>query len=113
MAGWRNARTQEAWARLMQACEPLLREIAVRELRPIVTSRFEGVASHLLRANLGKLIPLFGSGEWDLEAVEQAIQASIAEARERAIPNTPSSACSRCGRPGISCRCSWRRPERD
>jgi hypothetical protein len=86
LAAWEDARAQAAWEQLLQACEPLLREVVTRELRPIVASRFEGVAARLLSANAGRLIPLIGGGNWDLEAVEQAVQASIAEAREEAIP---------------------------
>lgn len=86
MVAWENARTQDAWAQVLQACEPLLREVAMRELRPIVASRFEGVASRLLRANVAKLIPLFGTKEWDLEVAEQAVQDTIAEVHGRGIP---------------------------
>jgi hypothetical protein len=86
LAAWQGARTQKAWTELLQACEPPLREVAVREIRPIVARRFDGVPSRLLYDNLGRFIPVFGSGQWDLDAAEQAIQASIAEVRGRGIP---------------------------
>jgi hypothetical protein len=86
LASWQSTRTQQAWAELLQACEPPLRDVVVREVRPIVASRFDGVPSRLLYDNLGKLIPLFGSGDWDLDAVEQAIQSTLIEAQGRGIP---------------------------
>ncbi len=86
LAAWYDARAQDAWATLVQACEPSLREMVVHEIRPIVASRFEGVPVRMLHDNLGKLIPVFGGGAWDLDAAEQAMQASIAEARARGIP---------------------------
>jgi hypothetical protein len=84
-AAWQDRRIQAAWAQLLLAYEPIMREVATRELRPIVVSHFDGVAYRLMRANFVRLLlPL--SGEWDLEPAEQAIQETIADVRARDIP---------------------------
>ena len=86
LRAWRDTRTETAWTELLAACDPLLREVAQRELRPIAARHFDGIAARLLQANAITLIDVFHDRDWDAAPVEQALKAMAAELRDREIP---------------------------
>jgi hypothetical protein len=83
---WRTTRNSGAWQGLLHGYEPILRDTASRDLRPIVESHFHGVPMRMLRANALTMIDPFHDAEWNIQPVEEALQAAIQEIREREIP---------------------------
>lgn len=84
--GWRRTRDNGAWQALLRGYEPILRDTASRDLRPIVESHFHGVPMRMLRANALTMIDPFHDAEWNVQPVEEALQAAVQEIRDRAIP---------------------------
>jgi hypothetical protein len=85
-SAWRNTRKSGAWQDLLRGYEPILRDTASRELRPIIESHFRGVPMRLLRANALQIIDPFHDADWNMAPVEDALQAAIQEIRDREIP---------------------------
>jgi len=99
-AAWQAARDNGAWQDLLRSYEPILRGVASRELRPIIERHFQGVALRMLRANTLTIIDPFHHRPWNTEPIEQALEESIDEIRDRHLPeqtamqllDTPQSA---------------------
>jgi hypothetical protein len=85
-SAWRNTRKSGAWQDLLRGYEPILRDTASRDLRPIIESHFRGVPMRLLRANALQIIDPFHDADWNMAPVEDALQAAIQEIRDREIP---------------------------
>lgn len=85
-AAWQQTQESGAWQRLLHGYEPVLRDIASRDLRPIIESHFHGVPMRMLRANALMLIDPFGPPQWDLAPVEDALQAALTEVQQRSVP---------------------------
>lgn len=88
---WRNTRKSGAWQDLLRGYEPILRDTASRDLRPIIESHFRGVPMRLLRANALQIIDPFHDADWNMAPVEDALQAAIQEIRDREIPERAAS----------------------
>jgi len=87
---WQVTQQNGAWQELLRGYEPILRDIASRDLRPIVESHFRGVPMRMLRANALEIINPFG-GEWNTQPVEDALQQAIQEIRDRMLPEQTAS----------------------
>lgn len=85
-AAWQTTRESGAWQELLRGYEPILRDTASRELRPIIESRFRGVPMRMLRANALQLIDPFGEPKWNMAPVEEALQTALQEVQERGLP---------------------------
>jgi hypothetical protein len=85
-AAWTASRDSGAWQDLLRSYQPVLRAVAVRDLRPIVERRFQGIALRMLKANTLAMLDPFHDRGWNIEPVEQALQESIEEIRSRDIP---------------------------
>lgn len=83
---WQTMRVSAAWRDLLRGYEPILRDTASRELRPIIENRFRGVPMRMLRANALPLIDPFTDRPWNMAPVEDALQAALQEVRERGVP---------------------------
>jgi hypothetical protein len=88
---WRNTRRSGAWQDLLRGYEPILRETASGELRPILESHFRNVPMRMLRANAWQMIDPFHSADWNMVPIEDALQAAWQEVRERDIPERTAS----------------------
>jgi hypothetical protein len=88
---WQTTRKSGAWQDLMRGYEPILRDTASRDLRPVIESHFRGVPMRMLRANALQMIDPFHAAEWNLLPVEDALQAAIQEIREREVPERTAS----------------------
>jgi hypothetical protein len=82
---WDASRTSGAWQDLLRSYQPILRHVAARDLRPIIERNFEGVALRMLKANALGMIDPFHDRPWNTEPIEQALQDSIQEVRNREI----------------------------
>jgi hypothetical protein len=83
---WQATRDSGAWQDLLRGYEPILRDAASRELRPIIESRFHSVPMRMLRANALQLIDPFHDTRWNMTPVEDALQAALQEVQERGLP---------------------------
>jgi hypothetical protein len=83
---WRITRRGGAWQDLLRGYEPILRETASGDLRPIIESHFRGVPMRMLRANAWQIIDPFHDADWNMLPIEDALQAAWQEVREREIP---------------------------
>jgi hypothetical protein len=88
---WRTTRRSGAWQDLLRGYEPILRETASGELRPIIESHFRNVPMRMLRANAWQMIDPFHSADWNMVPIEDALQAAWQEVRERDIPERTAS----------------------
>ena len=88
---WQTTRTSGAWQALLRGYEPILRDTASRDLRPIIESHFHGVPMRMLRANVLTMIDPFHDADWNIQPVEDALQAAIQEIRNREIPEQTAS----------------------
>ena len=85
-AAWQDTRESGAWQALLRGYEPVLRDIAARELRPIIESRFRGVPMRMLRTNALMLMDPFSPLKWDTAPVESALQGAFDEIQQRQLP---------------------------
>ncbi len=85
-AAWQITRSSDAWQDLLRGYEPILRDAASRELRPIIESHFHDVPLRMLRANAWQLIDPFHDTVWNMAPVEDALQGALQEVRERSLP---------------------------
>jgi hypothetical protein len=83
---WQASRTSGAWQDLLRSYQPILRQVASRDLRPIIERNFQGVALRMLKVNALGMIDPFHERPWNMEPIEQALQDSIQEVRNREIP---------------------------
>jgi hypothetical protein len=83
---WQATRTSGAWQELLHGYEPILRDTAARELRPIIEAHFRGVPMRMLRANALQMIDPFHDTLWNMLPIEEALQAAFQEIRDREIP---------------------------
>jgi hypothetical protein len=88
---WRTTRRSGAWQDLLRGYEPILRETASGELRPIIESHFRGVPMRMLRANAWQIFDPFHDADWNMLPIEDALQAAWQEVRERDIPERTAS----------------------
>ena len=86
MESWQATQDSGAWRSLLNSYEPLARELANRDLKPIVERHFRAVPGRVLRANALILLDPFNSRPWDLEPVEQAFRAALTELRDKQVP---------------------------
>ncbi len=84
-AAWQATHNNGAWQDLLRGYEPILRDAASRELRPIMESRFQSVPMRMLRANALQLIDPFHDPHWNMAPVEDALQAALQEVQERGL----------------------------
>ena len=85
-AAWRTTRETGAWDELLRGYEPILRDAASRQLRPIIENRFHGVPMRMLRTNALQLLDPFHETHWNMTPVEDALQAAFQEVQERGLP---------------------------
>jgi len=88
---WQRTQQDGAWQELLRGYEPIVRDIASRDLRPIVEGHFRGVPMRMLRANALEIINPFGGGDWNTQPVEDALQQAIQEIRDRMLPEQSAS----------------------
>ena len=84
-AAWHDPRTRSAYDELVRSAEPVLREAVGRDLKAIVMKRAEPMLWDMLSANVGTLLNVFHTHNWDLTPVEQALEAIQRDVRERAL----------------------------
>jgi hypothetical protein len=85
---WQITRDSGAWQELLRGYEPILRETASRDLRPIIERHFRGVPMRMLQVNAFEILDPFHPTEWNMQPVEQALQEAIQEIRDRGIPES-------------------------
>jgi hypothetical protein len=90
-SAWRNTRKSGAWQDLLRGYEPILRETAAADLRPIIESHFRGVPMRMLRANALTMIDPFHDTQWNMLPIEDALQGAWQEVRERDLPERTAS----------------------
>ena len=83
---WQATRTSGAWQELLRGYEPIMRDAASRDLRPIIENRFRNVPMRMLRANALQFLDPFHDAQWNMAPVEEALQAALLEVRERGLP---------------------------
>jgi hypothetical protein len=83
---WQNTRNSGAWQELLRGYEPILRDTASRDLRPIIEGHFRGVPMRMLRLNAWQIIDPFHDAEWNMTPIENALQSGIQEIRDRELP---------------------------
>jgi hypothetical protein len=88
---WQVTQQNGAWDELLHGYEPILRETASRDLRPIIESHFRGVPMRMLKANALEIVNPFGSDNWNMAPVEDALQQAVQEIRDRGIPERTAS----------------------
>jgi hypothetical protein len=88
---WQTTRRSGAWQDLLRGYEPILRESAAADLRPIIESHFRGVPMRMLRANALTMIDPFRDTQWNMLPIEDALQAAWQDIRERELPERTAS----------------------
>ena len=88
---WQVTRDNGAWQALLQGYEPILRDAASRDLRPIIESHFRGVPMRMLKANALTMINPFSSDDWNMMPIEDALQRAVQEIRDRGLPERTAS----------------------
>ena len=83
---WQETQQNGAWQALLRGYEPILRETASSELRPIIESHFRGVPMRMLKANALTMINPFSGDSWNMVPVEEALQQAVQEIRDRGVP---------------------------
>jgi hypothetical protein len=84
-AAWTASRDGGAWQEMLRGDEAILRSVASRDLRPIIERHFQGVALRMLKANTLAIIDPFHDRPWNTEPIEQALQETIEEIRDREL----------------------------
>lgn len=83
---WDVTQKNGSWRALLRSYEPMLRDLANRDIRPVVERYFRTVPLRLLRANAVTLIDPFSDRNWNLQPVEEALKAALTEIRDREVP---------------------------
>jgi hypothetical protein len=82
---WQATQDNGAWRALMRGSEPILRETLVRDVRPLMERHFRSVPMALLRANAMAIVDPFTDRTWNMQPVEDALKAGLAELRDRDV----------------------------
>lgn len=80
---WRAPATRAAYDELLRSTEPLLYEVAGREVKAIVVKQIEPMVWNLVSANMSVALDVFHSQPWDFSPVEHAMDAIQRDVRER------------------------------
>ncbi|AWK85720.1 hypothetical protein [Azospirillum thermophilum] len=79
---WRAPATRAAYDEMMRAAEPIVRDTAMREIRPLVMRRLDGLIWEILQANVGAVLDVFNARPWNTAPLEQALEAAMRDVRE-------------------------------
>ena len=88
---WQMTQQNGAWQELLRGYEPILRDTASRDLRPIVESHFRGVPMRMLKANALEIINPFGGDNWNMVPLEDALERAVQEIRDRGLAERTAS----------------------
>lgn len=83
---WDATQDSGAWRALLRGLEPAMRDLANRDIRPVVERQFRSVAGRMLRANALTMLDPFTDRSWNTEPIEEALRAAIVELRQREVP---------------------------
>lgn len=83
---WNATQDSGAWRALLRGLEPAMRDLANRDIRPVVERQFRSVAGRMLRANALSMLDPFTDRPWNTEPIEEALRASLVELRHREVP---------------------------
>ena len=84
-AAWRDPGTKTAYDELVRSADPVLREAVGRDLKAIVLKRAEPMLWDMLSANVGTLLNVFHTQQWDFAPLEGALEAIQRDVRERGL----------------------------
>ncbi|WP_448191840.1 hypothetical protein [Azospirillum sp. sgz301742] len=84
-AAWRAPGTKTAYDELVRSADPVLREAVGRDLKGIVLKRAEPMLWEMFSANMGTLLNVFHTHQWDFAPVEGAMEAIQRDVRERGL----------------------------
>ena len=84
-AAWKSPGTRAAYDEMVRGAEPILRDTATREIRPIVMRRIDGLVWDIVQANIGTVLDVFGRRTWNTAPLEQALEAALRDIREQGV----------------------------
>lgn len=82
---WQATQESGAWRALLRSYEPILKDVAARDVRPVVERHFRAVTIAMLRANVVGLIDPFRDRPWNMQPIEDALRAALVEMRDRDV----------------------------
>lgn len=84
-AAWKSPVTRAAYDEMMRGAEPVLRDTATREIRPILLRRVDGLIWDIVQANIGTVLDVFNSRPWNTGPLEQALEAALRDIRDQGV----------------------------
>ncbi|SMH35461.1 hypothetical protein [Azospirillum agricola] len=84
-AAWRSPRTRAAYDEMMRGAEPVLRDTALREIRPILLRRVDGLIWDTVQANIGTVLDVFNARPWNTAPIEQALEGALRDIRDQGV----------------------------
>lgn len=82
---WKQPSTRAAYDEMLRGAEPILRDVANREVRPLLMRRLDGLLWDIVQANVGTVFSVFNAKPWNMAPVEQAVEAALRDMRDQGV----------------------------
>ena len=83
---WQVTQDNGAWRALLRSYEPIMRDLAARDIRPAIERHFRSMPVAMLTANAIGFIDPFRDHPWNMQPIENALKAAVQEMRDRDVP---------------------------
>jgi hypothetical protein len=83
---WQVTQDNGAWRALIRSYEPIMRDLAARDIRPAIERHFRSVPVAMLTANAIGFIDPFRDHPWNMQPIENALKAAVQEMRDHDVP---------------------------
>ncbi len=82
---WKQPSTRAAYDEMLRGAEPILRDVAAREVRPLLLRRLDGLLWDIVQANVGTVFSVFNARPWNMAPIEQAVEAALRDMRDQGV----------------------------